>query len=90
MGEQPKAPKSELDWCLDRLIGTLSSELPATLYGKIQVRIDTARAELEELRAKAEQVDLCQRAVDALIERKYEDVEAWADQLAKDVCNATD
>jgi hypothetical protein len=39
------------------LASTLSSDLPATLYGKIEVRIDAAREELAELRAKAAKWD---------------------------------
>lgn len=81
--DRPKPPDGDswLDYALD-FVGRLRN---------IDPRIAAlALAELKELRAKAGQIDLCQRAVDALIERKYEDVEAWADQLAKDVCNATD
>lgn len=40
--------------------------------------------------ADREQRVLAQQALNSLDERKNEDIDAWAEQLADDVCNATD
>jgi hypothetical protein len=79
--ERPKPPDGYETW-LDYILGGFPS-----IDGGIR---DAARAELKELRAKAELVDLQHRTLDALDKRKGEDIEAWADQPAEDVCDATD
>ena len=40
--------------------------------------------------ADSGQLALAQRALDSVDARRNEDIDAWAEQLAEDVCNATD
>lgn len=89
MADRPKPPegyKTWLDYAVDHVAGWRHDE-------EVETPEKLARAELEELREKAERIDLMQRAIDVCdtgTNMDGLDVEAWAAQLAKDVCNARD
>lgn len=74
------------DWwkSLDR-IRAAGHHIPALLE-----RIRVLEAELAGLRSHAKSLELARRVLAAFNERKGEDINAWAERLARDVENAND